>query len=142
MKILFICRGNVARSQIAEAIFNNLSEKKHIAVSAGTKVVKEDISKEGQKIKDIDTATNIIITMREVGIDVSDHIRNQLTFEIFEKADKVIVMAEMETVPEYLKQSGKVIFWEVSDPKGQSLEFTRQIRNQINILIENLIKTI
>ena len=47
MKILFVCKGNVGRSQMATALFNKMSKIK--ASSAGTNV-KED---EGQKIKEI-----------------------------------------------------------------------------------------
>ena len=34
MKVLFVCNGNVGRSQAAEAYFNRLS-KKNTAISAG-----------------------------------------------------------------------------------------------------------
>ncbi len=40
MKVLFICRANVGRSQMAEAIFNKFSEG-NLAVSAGLNPPKE-----------------------------------------------------------------------------------------------------
>ncbi len=60
MKILFVCKANNGRSQLAEAIFNKLVEGKHQATSAGTKVVREDSNKEGQKISDINIISDII----------------------------------------------------------------------------------
>ena len=36
INVLFVCNGNVSRSQVAETIFNHLSE--HQATSAGTAV--------------------------------------------------------------------------------------------------------
>ena len=36
MNVLFVCNGNVSRSQVAETLFNHLSE--HQATSAGTAV--------------------------------------------------------------------------------------------------------
>jgi protein-tyrosine-phosphatase len=138
MKILFICKANHGRSQLAEAIFNKLSEGKHQAVSAGTKVTREDSNKEGQRISD----TNIITVMKEIGIDVSENVRNQVTEEMVKEVDKIIVMSEPENTPEYLKTSDKAIFWEVSDPYNKSLEFVRDIRNQLQVLISAFIKTL
>lgn len=57
-------------------------------------------------------------------------------------ADKIIVMAEKETWPDYLKKSDKVIFWEIEDMCGQSLDKFRQARNQIKSRVEDLIKEI
>lgn len=36
MKILFLCTGNSCRSQIAEVVFNQLAEGRHLGVSAGS----------------------------------------------------------------------------------------------------------
>jgi arsenate reductase len=137
MKILFVCKGNHGRSQIAEAIFNNISGGKHIATSAGTKVTTEEKDRDGHKV----SAPLIIEVMKELGIDVSEKIRNQLTPEMVEKADKIVVMAQPETIPEYLKQSKKAIYWEVPDPAGQPIEFAREVRDKLNSLIKNFIET-
>lgn len=137
MKILFICAGNVARSQIAEAIFNDSSQEKNIAISAGTKVVRKGSNKEGQKI--IEKDLNVIKVMKEIGIDVSNNTRNQLTLEMFTEAERVVVMMPSENLPEYLKPSDKVVFWEVPDPYNQSFEFMRQVRDQIQSMVNNLI---
>ncbi|MFZ2150326.1 MAG: low molecular weight phosphatase family protein [Minisyncoccia bacterium] len=140
MKILFICAGNVARSQIAEAIFNNLFKGKGVAISAGTKVVKENSNREGQKLKDKDM--NIVEVMKEIGIDVSNCARKQVTPEIFNGVDKVIVINPSENIPEYVKQSSKVTFWEIPDPFNQNLDFARTVRNQLEISVSNLISAI
>ena len=140
MKILFICAGNVGRSQIAEAIFNNIAQGKYTAISAGTKVKRGDSNREGQKIKDKDM--NIVAVMKEIGIDISDYTRKQLTPEMFDEADKVIVMNPSENIPEYVKQSPKTIFWEVPDPFNQDIEFARQVRNQLQVLMSSFISLI
>jgi len=105
MKILFVCKANSGRSQLAEAIFNKLSKGKHQAASAGTKVIREDVNREGTKISD----PNIIAVMKEIGVDVSGNVRNQVTPEMLEKVDKVVILAEPEFVPEYLRQNKKSI---------------------------------
>ena len=133
MKILFICRGNHARSQMAEAIFNNLSKGKDGATSAGT-IVKKDRHR----------VTDPFITeiMKEIDIDISEKIRNQLTPEIVEESDRIIVMAQPESIPEYLKDNKKAIYWEVPDPHLQSIEFARGVRKKIQLKVNEFIETL
>jgi protein-tyrosine-phosphatase len=138
MKILFVCKANSGRSQLAEAIFNKLCEYKHQAISAGTKVIREDANREGTKISD----PNIITVMKEMGVDISNNVRNQVTPEMLEKVDKVVILAEPEFIPEYLRQNEKSIFWEIPDTYNQSLEFVRGVQRQLQILISNFIKTL
>ena len=83
MKIIFVCKANHGRSQLAEALFNNLAKGKHTAFSAGTKVIREDANREGQIISD----PNIITVMKEVGLDVSQNVRNQFTPEMLKEAE-------------------------------------------------------
>ena len=138
MKIVFVCKANHGRSQLAEALFNNLTKGKHTAISAGTKVIREDANKEGQTISD----PNIITAMKEVGIDVSQNVRNQFTPEMLKEADKVVVMSEPENTPSFLSQSEKAIFWNIPDTYNQNLEFVRGVRDQLKILVSDLIMSL
>ena len=135
MKIVFVCKANHGRSQLAEALFNNLSKGKHTAISAGTKIIREGVNREGQAILD----PNVITVMKEVGIDVSENVRNQFTPEMLKEADKVVVMAEPENTPLYLSESEKAIFWNVPDTYNQNVEFVRSVRDKIKILVSDLI---
>ena len=49
MKVLFICKANVGRSQMAEAIFNNFTMGKASAISAGV----DPGSYEGKMIEEV-----------------------------------------------------------------------------------------
>ena len=138
MKIVFVCKANHGRSQLAEALFNNFSKGKHTAISAGTKVIREDANREGQIISD----PNIITVMKEMGIDVSQNVRNQFTPEMLDTADKVIVMSEPENTPFFLSQSEKAIFWDVPDTYNQNLEFVRGIRDKFKVLVSDLIMSL
>lgn len=143
MKILFICRANVGRSQMAEAIFNKLAEGRHTATSAGTLCVNsEGKSREGIMLKDIPGAEKVIDVLKEIDIDATHNVCNQLTPEMLDAADKAVVMAENETIPDWLSKSEKFIYWDVADPKKQSVEFTRNTRDQIRGLVEGLIETL
>ncbi len=54
-------------------------------------------------------------------------------------ADKVIlVVDERDLIPDFIDLS-TAIKWDVIDPKGQSLEFTRDTKEQIKAHIQDLI---
>ncbi|MBX4198591.1 low molecular weight phosphatase family protein [Candidatus Parcubacteria bacterium] len=139
MKILFICKGNVGRSQIAEALFVKLSNNKAEAISAGTK-----ISGSEQPIGELlPQIQEVLDVMNEEGIDVSTYVRKQLTEKMVEDSDKVIAIIEdTEVLPDYLTNSPKLIRWNVPDPKGKDITITRQIKDQIKELIIGLVKTL
>ncbi len=132
MKILFVCRGNVGRSQIAEALFRKKFADKYEVFSAGTKVGEERV------VGDLRPAIdNVLTVMEEEGIDVSKNISKQITEDMTNTADKIIlVVDDRDPIPEYLLNNPKVIKWDVLDPKGQTLEFTRETREQIKNLID------
>lgn len=98
MKVLFICRANVGRSQAAMELYNQLYPGN--ADSAGTIV-----DNPGERLIDRKGAVNIIEVMREDGIDMSDNTRKQLDISMVNQYDKLIVMAEKDTIPEWLKKS-------------------------------------
>lgn len=131
MKILFVCRGNVGRSQIAEGLFNKMAAERgvaHNATSAGTK-----LSGPEQPLYELgDAIEHVVTVMKEEGVDISRCTRNQVTKEMVDEADRVVlVVDENDPIPEYLTDNPKVTRWDVLDPKGQSLEFTREVRDQI-----------
>lgn len=141
MQVLFVCRGNVGRSQMAEAIFNKVAANSDWkAISAGTKVIdKEGRSVEGELLKDRPGAANVVAVMAELGFDVSLAQRNQLTPAMVEEADVVVSMAETDTMPEYLTTSDKVHFWSFPDPKNATLDDTRAIRDTIKTKVLELV---
>lgn len=140
VKILFICEGNVARSQMAEAIFSQTFQGHHVTTSAGTKVIKNGVSKEGQKIKDKDM--NIVMVMKEVGMDVSNYVRKQVTPKMAEEADKIVVISPSQYIPDFIQESSKTVHWNVPDPFQQSLEFARDVRKRLQELIKDMAKNL
>lgn len=133
MEILFVCRGNVGRSQMAEILFRKVN-KKHKVISSGIKVNE----KEREKLKDIPLAEPVIRFMKKEGFDASENFRKQITREMVNKADKVIVMAEKEIWPDFLINNPKVVFWDIEDPKGMSDEGYKKIIEQLKKLIEEI----
>src|SRR3989344_8752630 len=140
MKILFICRGNVGRSQIAEAIFRQLTNEKYLAQSAGTEAMGSDGKDlDGMLLKDRGSSKYVIESLKEIGIDVSNNFINRLNLEMVENADKIIVIVKPETLPDFLKGNKKITYWNIVDPDEQTLEFHRQTRDEINKLVEEFI---
>ena len=137
MNILLVCRGNVARSQIAEAVFKRTAFGIHDVVSAGTK-----LSGPEQPIGELMPAiSEVLEVMREDGDEIAHYVRKSVTEEMAEKADKIILIVDdRDPIPEYLLNNTKTIRWDVLDPKGQSLEFTRTVRDQIKGLVAYFIK--
>jgi protein-tyrosine-phosphatase len=126
MKFLFVCRGNVGRSQMISALFTKYCELK--SDSAGIKVNES----ENQKLKDIPLAEPVIRFMKREGIDVSENARKQLNSDMIKKYDKIIVIApEEENLPEYLTKAKKVEFWDIKDPKGMDDSGYEKIISQI-----------
>ena len=124
-KILFLCVENSARSQMAEAFFHAYS-KKFQAISAGT-----------------NPSHNLnplaIQAMKEVGIDITSQKSKLISDEMIAKSSSIINMGclNRETCPVFATD---VIDWNISDPKGKSIEEVRKIREQIRYEVLALIK--
>jgi len=135
MKILFVCKANVGRSQIAEALYNKYTNSKD-AFSAGT-IAKES----GKKIKEHNRTDFVLDVLDEEGIDIKNHKIKKLTREMVNKADKIIVLTDLESWPHYLKNSQKVEYWDIKDGKGKDYNFhKRMIKNIKNKIKEFLRK--
>ena len=127
MNVLFVCNGNVARSQIAETLFNHLSG--HQATSAGTAVRHLDV--EGQTIKAHSETPGAPVTpgivldlMQEKGFDLSGNTRNQVTPEMVDSADRIILMLGRIPPEDFLAQSEKREVWDITDPAHMTRETT------------------
>ena len=132
MKILFICKSNVRRSQIAEELFNHYTFD-HIGLSAGTHAAQFN----GKKLKEC--AHHVVDVLKERGIDVSDKTPIQLTPEHVQFTDKIIVITDKNSLPSYLISSTKVEYWDVQDAEGKDYKFHIELREKIDILVIELL---
>ena len=125
--VLFACVHNAGRSQMAAALFNRLADPtKARAVSAGTNP--------GSTVH-----PEVVTVMNELGIDLSDAKTTRLTPELAGTANMLITMAagcgdECPYVPGVIRDD-----WPLEDPKGQSIETVRSIREEIRLRVESLI---
>jgi arsenate reductase len=125
-KVIFACVHNAGRSQMAAAFFNQLADRKKAkAVSAGTDP--------GVRIH-----PEVLTTMQEVGIDLSNAKPQRLTQELAEEATLLITMGCGDKCPYVpgLRRDD----WPLKDPKGLPVEEVRVIRDDIRERVQLLLK--
>ena len=138
MKVLFICNTNIGRSQVAHAYFDKLS--KHDSDSAGIAV--DEIKPASKKLKDNPNQRPVQYIRREFGVEIGEKEKQQLVPEMLVTADLAIVIAEKERWPGYLKEGGKVLFWDIQDPATMADDFAYDVYRQVQRRVEQLVAEI
>jgi arsenate reductase len=81
--------------------------------------------------------------MRELKIDISRAVSNGLDAVPISEMDIVVSMAPMrarQMVPPGFR--GKTIDWKVEDPVGKSLVVFRRVRDQLQVLVKQLVEEV
>jgi protein-tyrosine-phosphatase len=138
MKVLFICNANIGRSQVAHAYFETLS--KHHSTSAGIAV--DEMKLASKKLKDSPNQRSVQYIKKKFGVDIGDKDTPQLVPEMLVTADLAIVIAEKERWPGYLKEGGKVLFWDIQDPVTMADNFAVDVYRQVQRRVEQLVAEI
>jgi arsenate reductase len=124
--VLFACVHNAGRSQMAATFFNAAADPvKARAMSAGTEPGKQ-------------VHPEVVEVMREVGFDLSHAIPTHLTDELARQAQLLVTMGCGEAcpfVPGVQRED-----WSLLDPKGQSLEQVRSIRDAVRGRVDELVR--
>ena len=140
MRVLFLCRANISRSQTAKAFFDKLS--KHWSESAGVIVGDKDGMSIRDQIELRGVQDHVFEIMEKQGLDITPNVRRQVTPEIVERADRVIVLTDKFEMPDYILASDKVVYWDVSDtlkvPYDVALEVSRDIRSRVEELVTEI----
>jgi arsenate reductase len=125
-QVIFACRHNAGRSQMAAAFFNRLADRSRAgAASAGTTPAKH-------------VHPEVATVMKEVGIDLSGARPQLLTAELAAGARLLVTMGCGEECP-YLP-GVSVEDWPLQDPKGQPIERVREIRDDIERRVAVLVE--
>jgi arsenate reductase len=126
--VLFVCVHNSGRSQMAEAFFNSMAGDKARAISAGTKPADH-------------VNSTVAAAMKEIGLDINRRQPKALTFEMMEKADRVVTMGcgVEETCPASFVPTED---WQLDDPEGRPLAEVRKIRDAVKARVEKLVAEI
>ena len=142
MKVLFVCHGNVGRSQVAQVHFDQISQ--HESLCAGTGVDENIATRnlQGRKLKDLPLQRSVDYIQKEFGVDLSERERKQLTPEMIDETDKIIVINEKENWPDYLIEGGKVVFWDIQDARGRDEALAHQVYSQVRQRVDELVREI
>ncbi len=125
-KVMFVCRRNSCRSQMAEGFGKTLGEGKIEVTSSGL---------EASRVH-----PTAIEVMSEIGIDISKQTSDALSDFNADDYDAVISMCGCGTnlPPKWVMQE---VFedWELDDPDGQPRETFHRVRDEIKERVANLI---
>ena len=126
LRVLFVCVENAGRSQIAEGFFREYANKFEVT-SAGTEPKSE-------------LNPTVVKVMNEVGIDITNQKPKLLSNKMIQDSFRTINMGCMnkESCPSLFVND--VLDWNITDPKGKTIEEVRKIRDQIKFEVLSLIK--
>ena len=140
MKVLFVCKANVSRSQVAQVRFEQLS--KHESYCAGIGVAESVAQRPSSKLKDIRNLSPVEYIKTRLGIDHSERDRLQLTPEMIDDMDLAIIIHDKAEWPDYLKEGANVVFWDIPDTPGLDDESAGKLWDQVQLRVEELVREI
>ena len=95
-----------------------------------------------RKLKDLSNQSSVEYIRKTFGVDISDRERQQLTPEMVDAADLVVLIVEKDKWPDYLQEGGKVVFWDIPDAYGHDDNFAYDVHRQVQDRVEQLVKEI
>jgi protein-tyrosine-phosphatase len=140
MKVLFVCKANVGRSQVAQVRFEQLS--KHESYCAGIGVAESVSQRPSSKMKDIRNLRPVEYIKTRLGVDLSERERLQLTPEMIDDIDLAIMIHDKAEWPDYLNEDSKVVFWDIPDTPGLDDEAAGKLWDQVQLRVEELVQEI
>jgi arsenate reductase (thioredoxin) len=134
LKVMFVCTGNSARSQMAEGFARHYGHGRVEAHSAGV---------EPSRLNPY-----AVRAMQEIGIDISDHRSKAFDWDIARQMDLVVTVCghANESCP-VLPPEVRRLHWPLEDPAaatGSDAEIAatfRHIRDQIESRVLDLLRT-
>lgn len=131
-RVLILCTGNSARSQMAEGLLRHLAGDRFEVESAG--------------VEPSHVRPEAIEAMREIGIDISGHRSKSVDEFVSKQFDYVVTVCDnaKESCPVFLGKAER-IHWSFNDPaaaKGDNAErmaVFRRVRDEIRQKIRSMV---
>lgn len=126
-KVMFVCKKNSARSQMAEGFAKKLGAGKIAVTSSG--------------LEASEVNPNAVEVMSEIGIDITEQTSKALSDFKAENFDAVISLCGCGVnLPEAWVLREVFEDWQLEDPAGQSKETFQTVRDQIKERVANLVE--
>jgi protein-tyrosine-phosphatase len=124
-KVLFACRENACRSQMASAFAQLLGGSKLDVLNGG--------SEPAGKIN-----SDMVKVMHEKGIDMGFRTPQKIDTAIADDTPELIItMGCKEQCP--IVPGAQIMDWDLPDPAGKSIDFMRDVRDEIEKRVRSLI---
>ena len=127
--VLLVCVENAGRSRMAEAFFRKFAPESLRVISGGTTP--------SEQLNPL-----VVRVMSEVGIDMTNQKPKLLSSEMMEKSAKTVNMGCMDKASCPVLLASDVLDWNISYPKGKSLDEIRKIRDQVKNKVLDLIDSL
>ena len=129
-KVLFVCIGNMIRSQMAEGFARHNAGAFVAPFSAGVRHTGE-VSEEAAHV------------MGEKGIDIHRHHSKGLDEVPLEEMDYIVNMSGVSNDSIFPASVGaRLITWKIGDPLGGSMAQFRTVRDEIGANVDELLRRI
>jgi ArsR family transcriptional regulator len=126
-EVLFVCVQNAGRSQMAAAILRHLAGDRVHVRTAGSAPA--------------DAVRSVVVTaLDEIGVPIGGEFPKPLTDEVVRAADVVVTMGCGDACPVY--PGRRYLDWELDDPVGLPLARVRDIRDEIEHHVRELLATL
>ena len=135
MRVLFVCKHNLGRSQIARALYNFLTGTND-AISAGTNTGMYP----EKRLGDFAGETRTMKVMREIGLDMTDAPRQQITPKLTRNIERIISFVSTDELPEWLHDDGRVEVWHLKNYPAPDIAAMRHQRDEITRNVRKMIK--
>jgi arsenate reductase len=123
-EILFLCVHNAGRSQMAAGFARTLGGDRIVVHSAG--------SAPGETLNPA-----VVEVMKERDIDISNEAPRKLTEEMGLNADVIVTMGCGDACPVY--PGKRYVDWDLMDPAGKDVDEVRQVRDEIERRVRDLL---
>lgn len=126
-EVLFVCVQNAGRSQLAAGILRHLAGDSVVVRTAGSAPV--------SAVRSV-----IVQALDEIGVPIGGEFPKPLTDEVVRAADVVITMGCGDACPVY--PGRRYLDWQIDDPVGLPIGRVREIRDDIEARVRELLATL
>jgi protein-tyrosine-phosphatase len=124
VNVLVLCVANSGRSVIGEHLFRRAAGGRHAARSAGSKPAAAPLPQ-------------VVAALLEIGVDARAHVPRRVDEDLLAWADVAVTTCAEEVCP--VAPAVRRIGWVLDDPRDLPLESVRELRDDIDRRVHELV---